>query len=233
MFGQNPTRKLERTAGTSLVVQAMFSTIQGEGPFAGLPATFIRLWGCHLKCFFCDTDFESVQATLDVQDLAKQCDSAGHRLVVLTGGEPMRQNIQPLCDLLHKIGHVVQVETAGSFWFQSDHFVTRPPNVVISPKTAHVDERLGRLAQAWKYIIDVEGELDETDGLPLADFQSTGNVAPLARPPLGTPPEFIWLQPRDPCDGTGPGRNTARCVELAKEFGYRVSIQQHKILGVP
>jgi organic radical activating enzyme len=235
MFGANPTRKLDRGDGLVLQVQQVFSTVQGEGPFAGLPATFIRLWGCHLKCFFCDTDFESSQTAMSVTELVKHCvdGDRGPRLVVLTGGEPMRQNILPLCDALHEAGHVVQVETAGSFWFQSDHFATRAPNVVISPKTARVDERLARVAQAWKYIISTNGARDEYDGLPIADFQSTGNTAPLARPPQGTPPEFVWVQPMDEQGERGNRLNMQLCVELAKAWGYRISLQQHKILGVP
>lgn len=232
MFGKNPARKVDRSDGRVLRVQEVFSTIQGEGPYAGLPATFIRLWGCHLQCFFCDTDFESNEDAVLIHRLVDEAGKNKHRLVVLTGGEPMRQNIIPLCDELHQAGHLVQVETAGSFWFQADRFDTRPPNIVISPKTASVHSRLANLAQAWKYIIDADGEFD-VDGLPIADFQATGNKARLARPPQGTPPEFIWLQPMDPVDGSGPRRNMAHCVAIAKRYGYRVSIQQHKILGVP
>lgn len=232
MFGQNPTRKIDKSSGAFLYAQEVFSTIQGEGPYAGLPATFIRLWGCHLQCHFCDTDFESNQQSLHIDEAVFKAGQYGHRLVVLTGGEPLRQNIQPLCDELHEAGHLVQVETAGSFYFQAP-FKTRPPSVVVSPKTASVHPGLANLAQAWKYIISDEDELDPYDGLPIVDFQRTGNKAPLAKPPQGTPPEFVWLQPMDPQDGSGPKVNTKLCVALAKKFGYRVSIQQHKILGVP
>ncbi len=234
MFGKNPLRKLERTAGEALDVQEVFSTIQGEGPYAGLPATFIRLWGCHLKCHFCDTDFESRDnPSLPIRVLLDNASRFNHRLVVLTGGEPMRQNILPLCDLLHDGGHLVQIETAGSFWFQSDTFKTRAPHVVVSPKTNYVNPQIEELADAWKYIIDSEDEKDKYDGLPIVDFQRTGNKLPLAKPPAGTPPEFIWVQPCDTGDKERNRVNHTICVELAKKYGYRVSIQQHKILGVP
>lgn len=53
MFGQNTPRR--RESGGLLQVQDVFYTIQGEGPFAGRTAVFIRLTGCNLRCWFCDT----------------------------------------------------------------------------------------------------------------------------------------------------------------------------------
>jgi len=64
MFGTNPLSKPIESDGLYLEVQDIFSTIQGEGPFAGKPAVFLRLAGCNLRCFFCDTDFESRRTTL-------------------------------------------------------------------------------------------------------------------------------------------------------------------------
>ncbi|WP_341758328.1 radical SAM protein [Candidatus Tisiphia endosymbiont of Ditula angustiorana] len=58
MFGQNPKRPAIFNDGTSLEIKSIFKTIQGEGPFVGMPAVFIRLGGCNLACNFCDTDFE-------------------------------------------------------------------------------------------------------------------------------------------------------------------------------
>lgn len=52
MFGQNPIRKRDHVSA-SLRVQEIFHTIQGEGPFTGMPAVFLRLAGCNLKCHFC------------------------------------------------------------------------------------------------------------------------------------------------------------------------------------
>jgi 7-carboxy-7-deazaguanine synthase len=238
MFGQNPTRKLDRGDGQQLTVQEVFPTIQGEGPYAGLPATFIRLWGCHLKCGFCDTDFESNPQQISIGQLVEQCLKNKHHLVVLTGGEPLRQNIQPLCDALHDRGHLVQVETAGSFDFQVD-YVTRRPKLVVSPKTPFVHPGIAARAQAWKYVISALDSQDE-DGLPVVDFQRVAkrrNPLRLARPPMGTNPAAIWLQPMDEKHSPGAlnmlARNTELCVRLAMEHGYRVSLQQHKILNLP
>ena len=122
MFGKNETEPLLKDHdGLSLDVVEVFPTIQGEGPFAGRPATFIRLAGCHLKCSFCDTDFTSNRALVTVFELGARVEKHRHGLVVLTGGEPMRQNIVPLCEALVAGGYTVQIETAGSFWPQGEY----------------------------------------------------------------------------------------------------------------
>ena len=61
MFGKNKILKAEIHDGLNLDVQEIFPTIQGEGPYVGYPAVFIRLGGCNLACSFCDTEFDSYQ----------------------------------------------------------------------------------------------------------------------------------------------------------------------------
>ena len=61
MFGKNKILKPEIHDGNNLDVQEIFPTLQGEGPYAGWPAVFIRLGGCNLACDFCDTEFETYQ----------------------------------------------------------------------------------------------------------------------------------------------------------------------------
>lgn len=216
--------------GADLHVHSIFHTIQGEGPFAGRASTFIRLWGCHLKCFFCDTDFESEVRVIGVRELVQ---SVERRLVVLTGGEPMRQNIVPLCTALVRAGHVVQVETAGSFWW---HHLPEEVSLVVSPKLTSVHEEVGRRAQAWKYIISSNSQLSPVDGLPLSSTQDLGREAHLARPPpelLIHEPHRVLVQPMDEGEAERTEENLEACVRLAHQYGYTVSLQQHKIIGVP
>src|SRR5574343_1826946 len=85
----------------TLEVHSIFSTIQGEGPFCGRPAVFVRLAGCNLQCPGCDTDYTQNRARLDYEiilsiirdQLALTASKAN--LIVVTGGEPFRQNIAP------------------------------------------------------------------------------------------------------------------------------------------
>ncbi len=231
MHGVNPTRKLDLSSGQQLLVQGTpFLTIQGEGPHAGLPAVFIRLWGCHLKCHFCDTDFESDPRATDIRTLADACRDTD--LIVLTGGEPMRQHITPLVKLLLARSHHVQVETAGSFWWQTLSNASTFLEFVVSPKTSHVHDEIANRAIAWKYIVSAHDERG-LDGLPIADTQGTGVARALAQPPANFPRCNVYLQPMDEADEHLNEANAKLCVQLAQEYGYRVSIQQHKVLGLP
>src|SRR5271156_2670792 len=104
MRGANPIRKPLHDDGLQLEVKNIFPTLQGEGPFTGVPAVFVRLGGCNLACSFCDTDFEGFR-DMPVADIVENVSSAScergkrvRQLVVITGGEPLRQNIVPLCE---------------------------------------------------------------------------------------------------------------------------------------
>lgn len=235
MFGDNPTRKRDHSSPHALAVHSIFPTIQGEGPFAGCPATFIRFWGCHLACHFCDTDFESHQTTMSVDMLVAQCRTHGHKLVVLTGGEPMRQDIYHLCFALLKAGFRVQIETAGSFWVEGLGSLTvrneslEGVSIVVSPKTPVVHESIVAHARYWKYLVD---SLDATTdaGIPIMRTQRDGEKRALAPPPPGAE---VFMQPLDAGSPAVNDDNTKAAVALALKHGYRVCLQQHKILGLP
>lgn len=235
MFGKNPVRKREHgKSGSQLILQGQpFHTIQGEGPLAGYPAVFVRLWGCHLRCTFCDTDFESDPRATDIQLISDYCLLCD--LAVLTGGEPMRQNILPLVQLLLVQHHLVQIETSGSFWVAGleEYKMDSALHIVVSPKTPTVDDRILNYATAWKYIISERHMQSVEDGLPMTDTQKGPVLAVLARPPKGTPRERVFVQPMDEQDAEQNRKNTERCIYLATKFGYRISLQQHKVLGVP
>lgn len=94
----------------------IFSSIQGESSYAGLPCTFIRLSGCNLRCSYCDTTYaydEGLEMTVDqVMDAVRD---AGIQLVEVTGGEPLLQKEAfTLIDKLVKEGYKVLIETNGS-----------------------------------------------------------------------------------------------------------------------
>lgn len=277
MFGTNVLRKQEKgTDGLKLFVQSTFSTIQGEGPFAGKPSIFLRLSGCNLRCTFCDTDFESKRTQQTVKEIIKEIDLqavAGKvfatKLVVITGGEPLIQNIRPLCaELVYIYGYDVQIETAGTVWVDGleDLIRTGRVTLVCSPKTGSVHEMIQKWCMNWKYLIR-EGEVSLIDGLPEMSTQIEGKKQKIYRP-IPTPQTTIWLQPceeydvvaekinidhlnsehmRDIREGelsdqkiTSSVRNkekSRRNVELAAaiamKYNYRISVQLHKILGLP
>ncbi len=141
MFGNNKILGLENRNQIGIV--NIFFTIQGEGPFAGMPALFIRLGGCNLACKFCDTEFDEFEymEINQIIDICFEKMDASHKedwdkiikkhyLIVITGGEPFRQNISPLCNKLLSLGFNIQIETNGLLWRALDPRI----HIVCSPK---------------------------------------------------------------------------------------------------
>ena len=239
MFGRNEPRKRE-TNSRVLQVHEIFYTIQGEGPFAGLPAIFIRLTGCNLRCWFCDTKWDdeadpylSVESIVSEARAVMACSEIRNwekPLVVITGGEPLRQDLSELIPMLYMNGfEEIQVETAGTFW--QDCLDLPYVTTVVSPKTGKVHPNYRARNVCWKYVL-IAGEVDEADGLPASPMQrvrdSIGGGFP-ARPNPGDP---VYLQAVDEIDGEKNKENMKAVRDSALEFGYRAGVQLHKIFGV-
>lgn len=227
MYGKNEITKQDLTHPGELRVNEMFYSIQGEGPHAGRPAVFIRFAGCNLRCYFCDTDFSATNAIMTPNDILSRVQGLQDGgLVVLTGGEPMLQDITPVCALLIAHGYQVQVETAGTVWVPA---LPAEVELVCSPKTVDVHPEIAVRCQHWKYLARA-GELCGWDGLPVMSTQLKEVSARLYRPQHGT----IYLQPMD----AGQGRpmanqaNMQAAVKSCLKYGYRLSLQIHKIAEV-
>lgn len=94
----------------------IFTSIQGESSYAGLPCTFIRLTGCNLRCSYCDTVYAYEEGTeLTEEEIIDEVRASGIKTIEITGGEPLLQG-----DVLHLMrrlldeGYTVLVETNGS-----------------------------------------------------------------------------------------------------------------------
>ena len=290
MFGKNPKRPPEKGDGSLLQVVEIFPTLQGEGPFVGQPAVFLRLGGCNLACDFCDTEFEAfavmpleeiiekivklasiidasavvplplrerlgeganqnphladnsltqpsptggeglpgASLAINSQHLAlgtkHQAPGTIYRpqtyrrdLVVITGGEPLRQNIVPLCEALLALGLRVQIETNGTLWRELPVGV----NIVCSPKVTDGKyhplrpDLLARI-DALKFIVSAD----------VGDYHTVGEVgqAGTAIP--------VYVQPMDAYDPAKNAANAAHALALAQTHGYRLSTQMHKVWGV-
>lgn len=219
-----------------LDIVSIFDTIQGEGPFAGRPAIFVRTAGCNLQCSGCDTDYTTGRRTLSPREIVQQIFrsySGGNRnLVVLTGGEPFRQNIDPLVMSLLDLGMDVQIETNGTLFqpLRSEAFTVEGTvgslSIVCSPKTPQINTSLSRMVHAYKYIIEAD-HISEADGLPLSVL---GSAIQPYRPTTGNVP--IYVQPMDSYDADKNKANVQACVDIAMRFGYRISLQLHKLLGL-
>ncbi|MBI1650493.1 7-carboxy-7-deazaguanine synthase [Hyphomicrobium sulfonivorans] len=205
-------------------VKEIFYTLQGEGANAGRPAVFCRFAGCNLwsgrerdrhkaDCQFCDTDFVGTDGPgggkfATAEALADACvastGDAGASFIVLTGGEPMLQVDTALIDALHGAGFTIAIETNGTLP------VPRAIDwICVSPK-AGTDLR-----------------------------QRTGDELKLVYPQAGLDPATLngvdfshcYLQPMD---GPQQAANTARAIAYCKANPrWRLSVQTHKLLGIP
>jgi len=94
----------------------IFTSIQGESSYAGLPCTFIRLTGCNLRCTYCDTTYAyadgSERAAEEIMSVVRD---SGVKLVEITGGEPLLQpDVYALIERMLDSGYTVLIETNGS-----------------------------------------------------------------------------------------------------------------------
>ncbi len=207
-------------------VKEIFYTLQGEGQQAGRPAVFLRFAGCNLwsgrekdrataVCTFCDTDFVGTDGTgggsfRDAEALAGAVAAhwpdadTGTRFVVMTGGEPLLQVDAALLAALHDQDFEIAVETNGT--------IEAPDGIdwiCVSPKA---DAPLKQLSG---------------DELKLVYPQS------LARPERFEGLDFSYFM-LQPMDGPDAAANTLACVDFCRQHpAWRLSLQTHKMLGIP
>ena len=101
-------------------VSEIFTSFQGEGPYVGTPATFLRLYGCNLDCEWCDTDMSTYEL-LSVDDVAEiiltQMEFNNIKTLIITGGEPTLQ-MGEIKRLIKELPEdiKIQMETNGSLF---------------------------------------------------------------------------------------------------------------------
>ena len=95
----------------------IFSSIQGESSYAGLPCTFVRLTGCNLRCIYCDTRYAYEEGNdMSIDEILQAVKNHDIKIVEITGGEPLSQKETPiLIKILCDEGFFVLLETNGSF----------------------------------------------------------------------------------------------------------------------
>jgi 7-carboxy-7-deazaguanine synthase len=234
---QQPEKSIRPAYDGFLEVHSIFYTIQGEGPFRGHPAIFIRLAGCNLQCPGCDTEYTATRERLtEEQIFNKVCellfegrksfrDLERRDLIIITGGEPLRQNIKELCYLLLANGHKVQIETNGTY--PADDLPDKV-YIVCSPKSGTVNPRLEQRIDAYKYVVEA-GHTSATDGLPTTIL---GKAANPARPPVGYNGP-IFVSPMDVEDPNKNRLNMLTASQVCLAHGYIFNPQIHKLVDLP
>lgn len=206
-------------------IKEIYYTIQGEGYHTGRPAIFLRFSGCNLWtgqekdrfnaiCYWCDTDFVGTNGINGgkyyLDNLEKTIlslwpkNESENPYVVCTGGEPLLQMNDEIINMIHKAGFEIGLETNGT--------IIPPVGIdwlCVSPK-----------ANTELLLIE-------------------GNELKIVFPQIGVNPKeyekfdfnHFFIQPMD-------GENLHRNTRKAKEFialnpKWKLSIQTHKILGIP
>lgn len=245
MFGGNDrvgTRYFDQD--DRLLVTRIFRTLQGEGPFSGMPAVFFRLAKCNLACSFCDTDFDRGERLSDEEIeriFADETKNPLDHVLVVTGGEPL---LQPhLGDwLASQVGRwrAVQIETNGTAFRE----LPRDVVVVVSPKCAEKDGRATRYltpraamlerADALKFVVEEHGPYADVPRFALDWRARTGRevyVSPMNRyreRPTGVVSAFSGR-----LDSEKNARNHAHAASLALRHGLRFQVQAHLYAQVP
>jgi organic radical activating enzyme len=144
-------------------VNEIFGTVQGEGILAGKSATFIRLQGCDVGCVWCDTKYtwpteksggRPLGLSMATEDIMMEVRRHDRNHVVITGGEPVKWNLDKLLHDLHKEGYYTQLETSGQQWLRG---VIKPRWITWSPKESLEWDGPGRFykfAQEVKWVVD-------------------------------------------------------------------------------
>lgn len=244
VVNQQPVEVIDHHADGTLDFHSMFFTLQGEGPFAGHRALFIRLAGCNLQCPGCDTEYtdgrkrlSAKQLVVDAEMLLEQHEiSFPDALIVITGGEPLRQRLDELVFRLVEYGAKVQIETNGVLgpsqelkmhWDQHDDLV-----FVVSPKTSRIHRDWADYADCFKYVLKSD-EIDLDDGLPT---RALGHKATprVARPPTDGHAIFapVYVNPMDEKDTAKNVLNTLAVARSAMQYGYIAGVQMHKIFNL-
>lgn len=257
MLNKQPPMKQERIIATdateqTLLVHSIFPTIQGEGIYSGYPCVFLRLGGCNLQCPDCDTEYTSgsvVKTNLQIANeisifFPSYTNKNMPKLVVITGGEPMRQRIGALIGFLNILGYTVQIETNGTLFDDSIDFSTGKVKIMCSPKTGRINSLLEPHITAYKYVGGAdERELDfyiedwvAQDHSLLADGLPARALGHTAKPYLARPPKDfkgpIYLQPIDRQSEYLNKHHTKAVVDSCQANGYILCLQTHKIVGV-
>lgn len=99
-------------------VVEIFESIDGEGIFTGCPVTFIRLYGCNLRCSYCDSRYAcegNEYSEMTINSILSKVKEFGHKHVTLTGGEPLiHKDVAILIEKLVKAKYELNIETDGA-----------------------------------------------------------------------------------------------------------------------
>lgn len=202
-------RELE---GVEYPVMEHFHTIQGEGVHTGRSAYFIRTAGCDVNCWWCDVQEswdEEKHPPVRVGTLVEGAVASGAPIAVITGGEPLLHDLDPLTLALKRAGLNTHIETSGSSPMSGCFdWVTLSPKRFKKP-----------LEEAYEYADELKVVVLTNKDLEWAE--ETASKCP-SRTRLLLQPEWSRSEEAMPL-----------ITEYVKENPrWEISLQTHKYLGV-
>lgn len=201
----------------TLKICEVFHSFQFEGKHIGLNATFIRLSGCNLNnCVFCDSTYHNEGDEFEISEIVKKIKGNN---VVITGGEPLTQDIYPLVSQTNKF---IIVETNGTI-IPSKQLLKKVDHWSVSPKLSSsgndIDKRMNYDAldvfnkqdSIFKFVITNEKDIEEVQFL---------------QDQIKIPNEKIWLMKE------GKTKEEQYCkieefISLCRQLGYNFSPRVH------
>lgn len=204
-------------------VVELFDSIDGEGKRTGLMAIFVRFAGCNLRCTYCDTAYalrrSDALEVLTGEELLERIHKYPWKRITFTGGEPMLQNLLPLCQILSDEGYDINIETNGAVPL----FAHRPEHVFYT-----MDYKCTDSGMKDYMLLSNFSQLDERDVLKfvVSSEQDLNDMRQIVTRWKGKQPAFyvspVW------------GKITpAELVEYVRKYKLSsvcVQVQLHKII---
>lgn len=191
-------------------VYEIFDSVQGEGMWTGIPATFVRLQGCNLRCPWCDTKgtWLTEAQRMSATDILA---SIHFEHVIITGGEPLLHNLTDLLQVLHSAEKKIHIETNGTQpWLKSypvDVWIT------VSPKLESdfmIHPSLQPRVNEYKFVVDEDFEPTQISHY----LEDQRNLIYLS--PENVRPEMI-----------------KKAIQIVYSYPHcRLMVQMHKLIGV-
>lgn len=202
----------------------IFHSIQGEGVNAGVPAVFVRFFGCNLQCKWCDTkqswhkDYAKFEE-IEINEIVEKIRSFDCKHIVFTGGEPtlFQEEIKGIVNGLNN--YTFELETNGSFPIQDNIWQT----INISPKLKNSGNDPYEIKALnfpektwWKFVVENENDISE-----ILEIQKKYNISnkKILLMPQGQTKEEIE-------------KNSPKVIELCKKYDFRFSPRLHLMFEV-
>jgi 7-carboxy-7-deazaguanine synthase len=124
---------------STLRINEIFYSIQGESSRIGMPTVFVRLTGCPMRCSYCDTAYAFHDGQQkEIEEIIQEIKKFDTNYVTVTGGEPLAQkNCIDLMNQLCELGYQVSLETGGALDIKDVHSKVK---IILDVKTPKSNE---------------------------------------------------------------------------------------------